>query len=328
MQKTTLFRLAAMLLLIAGFTACQKEQINTPNPEVSTTTDLTVGDRSSGNIVQVALSNPDFSTLVAAVVKTSQVNFLSTANLNATVLAPNNAAFAQLPAPFNNADNINAITDLGTIAALRGILRYHILPGKRTAAQFTNGSYQSFQSPGVPGANLVVVGRSVANEVFINGTNKVIAADVEATNGIIHVIDKVLLPPTQDIAQIAIANGNFKALLAALKKTGLNNLASQPNLNATVFAPTDAAFAQLPAPLNTAANIAAITDPATIATLRSVLRYHLIPAQVFSVDLRDALQAGTLLPNKTVTTSITGGAKVKGDGNTTGSNIIAVNIKQ
>jgi uncharacterized surface protein with fasciclin (FAS1) repeats len=329
MKKSIITRaLLALAIVVLGFTACQKEQLpTTPQevvPEVGVS-DGTVSDRSTGTIVDIAIGNPNFTALVAAVVKTSQVNFLSNGGLNATVLAPNDAAFAQLPAPFNNAANINAITNPATINTLRQILRYHVLPGRRTAAQFANGNYQTFNSPAMPNANLVTVGRSISNGVFINGNTQVIATDISATNGIIHVIDKVLLPPTQDIAQIAISNGNFTALVAALQKAGLANMASQPG-NTTVFAPTDAAFAQLPAPLNNAANISAITDPATIALLRNVLRYHMVPARVFSVDLREGLSAPTRLAGSNVTISLANGPQVQGNGNPSGSNIVAVNL--
>ncbi len=320
-------RFIGMLALatMISLTACQKEQINeTVNPTETNTSTGIVTDR-SGSIVDVAIGNPNLTALVAAVVKTNSVQFFANPNFNATVLAPTDAAFAQLPAPFNNAANISAITNPATINALRQILRYHAIAGKRNAAQFANGNYQTFQSTGIPGANQITVSRSIDNNVFINGNTQVVAVDVAATNGVVHVINKVLLPPSQDIAQIAIANGGFTALVAALKKTGL---ASSLSLfgNTTVFAPTDAAFAQLPAPLNNAANISAITDAATINTLRSVLRYHLVPARVFSPDLREALQAPTNLTGKKVTISLTGGAKVKGDGNATGSNIVLVNL--
>ncbi|MCC7244182.1 MAG: fasciclin domain-containing protein [Saprospiraceae bacterium] len=169
------------------------------------------------------------------------------------------------------------------------------------------------------------VGRSTTNGVFINGVSQVVAADIQASNGVIHVIDKVLFFPTQDIAQVAIGNGSFTALVAALQKTGLTNVLMQPGGNFTVFAPTDAAFAALPAPLNNAANISGITDAATINLLKSVLRYHLIGARVFSVDLREGLNAPTV-QGPTVNITLSGGPKVKGSGNQTGSNIVLTNI--
>ncbi|MFN8301347.1 MAG: fasciclin domain-containing protein [Saprospiraceae bacterium] len=304
-------------------TACQKDNLV---DSVTTETSGLATDRQSNTIVDIALSNPDFSTLVAAVVKTNQVAFLSGTGLDATVFAPTNAAFANLPAPFNNAQNISAISDPRQINQLRQILRYHVALGARTASQLSNGSYPTYKNAVTPNDNVLYVGRDAAGAVFINGNTKVVAADVQASNGVIHVIDKVLLFPTQDIAQIAISNGNFTALVAAVQKTGLTNALMAPTNNFTVFAPTDAAFANLPAPLNNAANIKSITDPATINLLRNVLQYHLIGARVFSADLREGISAPTLLAGNNVSITLAGGPKVKGSGNTNGSNIVATDI--
>jgi uncharacterized surface protein with fasciclin (FAS1) repeats len=306
------------------FSACQKETL--VNPATDTTTpNVQVGDRNN-TIVDIAVSNPDFSTLVAAVLKTDLAGFLSDAALNGTVFAPTNEAFAQLPFPFNNAANIGNISDPTTINTLRQIIRYHVALGRRTAAQLPNGGYKTYYSAPSPDANLIYVGRDAANAVFINGNSKVVAADVNASNGVIHVINKVLFYPTRDIVQIARNNGGFTALVAALRKTGLTNTLSQPIGNFTVFAPTDAAFAALPAPLNNAANISAITDPATINTLRNVLLYHAVGARVFSADLRDNINAGTVFPGGNLNITLVGGPKVKGTGNTNGSNIVLTDL--
>lgn len=311
--------------LLSGFFACQKEAlVETNTPDFSVSGAAT--DRSAGTIVDIAVSNPDFSTLVAAVLKTNLAGFLSKADLKATVFAPNNAAFAALPAPFNNAQNIGAITDPGQIKFLAQVIKYHVALGARTATQLTNGAYNTYKTAATPNDNSIYVGRSIAGDVYINGVSKVIAANIQADNGIIHVIDKVLFFPTQDVAQIAIKNGNFTALVAALRKTGLANVFTSPTTNATVFAPTDAAFAALPAPLNNAANIGSITDAATINTLRNVLLYHVVGARVFSVDLREGLAAPTLLAGKSVKISLAGGATVKGDANSAASKIVLTDL--
>ena len=324
--STRLSRFAPLAaLLFLGFASCQKETL--PSPSLpSRAAEGSLSDRSGNTVVDIAISNPDFSTLVAAVVKTGQVELLSAGTLNATVFAPTNAAFAQLPAPFNNVTNINAITDPLTINTLRQVIRYHVSPTKRTAAQLTNGSYKTYKNATTPNDNQIYVGRTDAGDVYINGVSKVVATDIQASNGTIHVINKVLFFPTQDIAQIAIGNGNFKALVAALQKTGLANTFFQPIGDLTVFAPTDAAFAQLPAPLNNAQNIKNISDPATVNTLRNVLLYHVIGARVFSVDLREGIQPGTLLSGKKVSITLASGPKVKGDGNATGSSIIITDL--
>ncbi len=311
-----------LLAILFSVTACQKEQITTSQALESAGL---ATDRNSNTIVDIAIANPDFSTLVAAVVKTNSVAFFSKSTLNGTVFAPNNAAFAQLPAPFNNAQNINSITNPLDIKFLQQVLRYHVVTGSKTAAQLPNGGYNTYKTAFTPNDNKLFVSRSIANEVVINGKSKVIAADIQADNGIIHVIDNVLLPPTKDITQIAYSNGSFTALMAALQKTGLVNTLTAINTNVTVFAPTDAAFAQLPAPLNNAANIKAITDAGTINTLRTVLLYHVVGGRVFSADLREGISVPMLAGGNT-SISLMGGATVKGTGNSTGSNIVLTDL--
>lgn len=303
--------------------ACRKENLteNVPTADLN----QAVSERNN-TVVDIAVSNPDFSILVAGVLKTELAGLLSGASLNGTVFAPNNAAFQQLPFPFNSVDAINSITDPLVINQLRNIIRYHVVVGARTAAQLTNGQYNTRFGAATPNGGSVFVGRSIAGEVFVNGVCKVIAADIAASNGVIHVIDRVLLPPTQDIYMIARGNSNFSALVAAIKKTGLVSAVQFKSGNYTVFAPTDAAFAQLPAPLNSAANIRNISDPATINLLRNVLQYHVLGSRVFSVDLREGISAPTVLAGNNVSVTLVGGPKVKGSGNTTGSNIILTNI--
>ncbi|MEI6408624.1 MAG: fasciclin domain-containing protein [Bacteroidota bacterium] len=318
---------ALCLAITLAFSACQKEQLVSSATSTATNNGAgVVSDRNNGTIVDIAVSNPAFTTLVAAVLKTNLAGFLSDAALNGTVFAPTNDAFAQLPYPFNDANGINSITDPKTIATLRAIVQYHVLTGKRNAAQLTNGSYNTYKNAATPNDNLLYVGRSANNDVYLNGNVKVTAVDIQASNGVIHVINKVLFFPTQDILQIAAGNGGFTALVAAIKKTGLTGVVTLPQGNFTVFAPTDAAFAALPAPLNNAANIKSITDQATIDLLRNVLRYHLIGARVFSADLREGITAPTVLAGNNVSISLAGGAKVKGTGNSTGSNIVLTDL--
>lgn len=321
-----MIRLSKSLLLIltvfAGLTACQKEQLSEIQPVGSLNT---ASERTGNTVVDIALSNPDFSILVAAVVKTNMVGFFAGDNLNGTVFAPTNAAFAQLPAPFNSANGINGITEAKDIKFLSQVLRYHVALGRRNAAQLPNGGYATYKSATTPNDNQLYVSRNVANEVIINGNTKVVAADIQADNGVIHVIDKVLFFPSSDLAQIAVGNGNFTALVAALKKTGLLNTIMSPTTNVTVFAPTDAAFAQLPAPLNNAANIKGISDAATINTLRTVLLYHLVGGRVFSADLREGINVPMLAAGNTFIT-LAGGPKVKGNSNPAGSNIVITDL--
>src|SRR6185437_12408757 len=136
--------------------------------------------------------------------------------------------------------------------------------------------------------------------------------------GVIHVIGNALMPPSGNIVQMAQADTSLSYLVAAVLRANLQGALSG-NGPFTVFAPTNAAFRSAGFP--TIASIQA----APSATLTSILTYHVIGARVFSSDLSNGLQASTLNGGK-VTIGLTSGATVKGNGNSSPSNIIATNI--
>jgi uncharacterized surface protein with fasciclin (FAS1) repeats len=148
-------------------------------------------------------------------------------------------------------------------------------------------------------------------------------ADVAASNGVIHIIGKVLLPPSGNLVEMAQADTSFSYLVAAVVRAseGSTNVAQVLSGAGpfTVFAPTNDAFRAAGFP--TIASIQA-ADP---AVLTSILTYHVIPARVFSSDLTDGEQAPTVNGGK-VTIGLTSGATVKGNSNAMASNIIATNI--
>ena len=314
----SLRRLPVLLATLLGvaLASCSDDDTPPPTPQP--------------NIVQVAQSNPDFSTLVAAVVKADLATTLSGTG-PFTVLAPTNAAFAQLAAPFNSAASITAITDPAQVAALRSILLYHVLAGRKAAADFPTGA--SAQATAKPASatgvndNTVYVSKGSAG-VFINGSTKVVTADVAASNGIIHAIDKVLLPPTSTIAGIvtAAAAGSpaqFRSLLAALQRPAVAAVlvaAASPSSNITVFAPTDAAFAALLTQLGYT-SLSQVSD----ATLLAVLQLHVVGSRVFSADLSSGPVTTLGGP---VTVAVNGNAvTVRGNGNgTNAANVVAANI--
>lgn len=285
------------------------------------------------NIVQIAQSLPIFRSLVAAVVKTGLAGTLSSASLNATVFAPTDAAFAKLPAPFNNQTNINNITDPAQIDALRNILLYHVLGSEVRRNQVPGGrSSAATLKPEVISNDNKIYFSNNLGLLLVNGNSLVLLANVDASNGIIHVIDDVLLPPTQTIAGIATANPAFSTLVAALVKTNLVGAFTGTG-NFTVYAPTNAAFASLPAPFNNAANINAISDPAQISALANILKYHVTDSRYFTWDLGILSQITTIAPGpNNKIKGILGLNKgwVKGNTNSnfsqiTPSNILAVN---
>jgi transforming growth factor-beta-induced protein len=137
--------------------------------------------------------------------------------------------------------------------------------------------------------------------VMINNSVSVTTADIEASNGVIHVVDKVILPPT--VVNIALANDNFTTLVQAVLKAGLVDA-----LNAdgpfTVFAPTNAAFEALFAQLGVSG-----IDDLTAEQLTPILLYHVVPGNVVSTELTSG-EVGTLNGDRNLTVDLTSGVKI------------------
>jgi uncharacterized surface protein with fasciclin (FAS1) repeats len=141
----------------------------------------------AGTIVDVAAGNPDFSTLVAAVQAAGLAETLSGAG-PFTVFAPTNAAFEALPAGV-----VDALLLPENKETLAKILTYHVVPGNVMAADVTAGDVAT-----VEGQNIAI---ATEGGVTVNGA-KVVQTDVVGSNGVIHVIDAVLLPPDVDAAAL------------------------------------------------------------------------------------------------------------------------------
>ncbi len=228
-----------------------------------------------GNIVEVAEGAGTFTTLLAA---------LDTAELTATlegegpftVFAPSDEAFTAFLAEAElTADDL--LADPG----LSQILLYHVVVGAEI------GSADLTAGPFTTGADLTAIAATEGG-VAINGID-VVTADVPASNGVIHVIDGVLLPPT--IAELAGYAGGFDTLLTAVTQEGLAEPLSDAEGTFTVFAPTDTAFGDLLTALEiTAADLLAfeLEAFAPYISLSKVLQYHVIAgAAVESGDVED-----------------------------------------
>jgi len=155
--------------------------------DADTASETTEQQQDVGTIVDVASSNPDFSTLVAAVAAADLVETLSGTG-PFTVFAPTNDAFAALPAGV-----LDALLLPENKAVLAQILTYHVVAGKVMAADVTDGDVATVEGQ--------TVALSTMSGVTVNGAN-VIAADVETSNGVIHGIDRVILPPGVDVAKL------------------------------------------------------------------------------------------------------------------------------
>ncbi len=275
-------------------------------------------------VVDIALSSPDFSILVAALQEADLVSALQ-GDGPFTVFAPTNAAFeALLTALDITAAELLAQPDLAKV------LLYHVVSGKVFAEDITDGMV----------AETLNEGQSLTftlGSVFINDDTTVTTADLEALNGVVHVIDSVLIPANftlvldedvddddeemvtyETVVDIALSSPDFSILVAALQKAGLVDalLGDGPF---TVFAPTNVAFETLLAQLGiTAEELLESED------LSKVLLYHVISGKVFSTDITDGLEAPTLNDGLTLVFTL-GSVIINGDVNVVTADIEAGN---
>jgi transforming growth factor-beta-induced protein len=227
--------------------------------------------KSKPTIVELAVSNPDLSSLVAAVQKAGLVDTLS-AKGRFTVFAPTNAAFAATLKQLGFA-NLEAVP----VDALKGILLDHVVANSRFSSQgLRNHDYNNRRPEAIGGLALNPDGARNDGRLTINGVN-VVAADNMASNGVVHVIDQVLLDPDPrpSIAEIAIGNPDLSSLVAAAKKAGLVDLLNgNGSQQFTVFAPTNAAFAALLSSLGLKS-----LDEVPAETVKAILLDHVLTTE-------------------------------------------------
>jgi transforming growth factor-beta-induced protein len=244
------------------------------------------------DIVDTAIADGRFTTLVAAIQAAGLVDALK-AEGPFTVFAPTDDAFAALPEGTLESlllpENKQQLTD---------ILLYHVVSGKVMAADVTGLS----AAPTLLGKDLAV--KVDMGNVYINEA-KVIITDIETSNGVIHVIDAVLLPPAEEaasntIVDIAVADGRFTTLVAALQAAGLVETLSGEG-PFTVFAPTDDAFALLPA-----GTLDSLLLPENKQRLTDILLYHVVSGKVMAADVVGLTSAPTV-PGKDITITVKDG---------------------
>ncbi len=301
MKRFSVLSILLVLALLVG--AC-----STPAPAASPTAVPTMAPEPTAvpapelmDIVDTAAAAGSFTTLLAAADAAGLVDALK-GDGPLTVFAPTDDAFAALPD-----GTVEAL--FADPEALAAILLYHVVPGKVMAADVTDG----LVAETLNGARVTF---STMGGVMINGAN-IVATDVETSNGVIHVIDAVILPPApeaalMDIVDTAAAAGSFNTLLAAAEAAGLVD-ALKGDGPFTVFAPTDDAFAALP----DGTVEALLADPEALA---DILLYHVVPGKVMAADVTDGLEAETL-HGATVSFSTMGGVMIND------ANIVATDIE-
>jgi transforming growth factor-beta-induced protein len=239
----------------------------------------------SKDVVDTAVSAGKFGTLVAAVEAAGLVQTLK-GDGPFTIFAPTDDAFENLPE--GTLDSLLKPENRGQLAA---ILTYHVVPGRVSAA----AAYGLSNAKTVNGQRLDISRRDGKLSI---GEASIVATDIDCTNGVIHVIDRVLLPEQKRIPAIANQAGTFKTLLAAATAAGLVDVLNSDG-PFTVFAPTDEAFAQLPE-----GTVESLLRPENKDRLVDVLKYHVLSGRIYSEQAADAGRASTL-QGQTVETSVT-----------------------
>jgi len=259
------------VLLIAAFVLAACSPAATPMPTTipSTAPKPTAAPTAApSSIVDIAVADGRFTTLVAALQAAGLVDTLKGKG-PFTVFAPTDDAFKKLPA-----GTVESLLLPENLETLKSILLYHVVDGAVMASDVAKmTSAMSLQGD-------AVTIKDEMGKVYINDA-QVVIPDIEASNGVIHVIDSVLLPPEKPgtIVDVAIADGRFTTLAAALQAAGLvDALKGEGPL--TVFAPTDDAFAKLPA-----GTVESLLLPENLKTLKSILLYHVVDGTYMSTDL-------------------------------------------
>ena len=272
------------------------------------------------NIVEIAMDTPDLSNLVAAlsVADGNLVDVLSGGEF--TVLAPTNEAFET----FLAANGFMSLSEVPT-DVLSNILLNHVISGTVNSTNLVDAGsgYSTTNASNMDGDNLSLY-FDTSSGVTFNGISSVVAADIVASNGIVHVVDEVIGLPT--VVTFAVSNPALSTLVAAMTTEGLSvdivsilSSSDEPS-PFTVFAPTNDAFGSLLAELE----LNALGD-IPVSILEATLGTHVAPeANVRSTDLVDGMSVNTI--SSTITVSLSDGAKlIDSDGRE--SNIVAVDIQ-
>jgi transforming growth factor-beta-induced protein len=283
--------------------------------------DTPVSNPELGTIVEIAIDTPDLSNLVAALGAADGDLVTTLSGGEFTVLAPTNAAFET----FLSENGFATLGDVPT-DVLANILLNHVISGSVSSSDLATlgAGYSTTNAINADGDNLSIY-FDTSDGVVFNGISSVAAADVTASNGIVHVVDAVIGLPT--VVTFATADPTFETLVAALTRedhqedfVSILSSSDEP-APLTVFAPTNAAFGDLLSFLgySTLAEI-------DLGLLENVLGMHVVPeANVRSGDLTEGMEAVTVA-DETITFSLTTAPNIT-DPNGFVSNIIVVDVQ-
>lgn len=300
----TKWALALLMVFVFSFTACDDDDDTMPTV--------------SSDIVDIAQNDGRFTSLVVAL---TQANLVSTLQGTGpfTVFAPTDEAFDAFLT-----DNAFASLDEVPNDVLTSVLLNHVVAGKALSTDLSTG-YLSSSATEASTSNPLSIYVNLASGVELNGISSVSQANVEASNGVIHVVDAVIGLPT--VVTHALANENFTSLVAALTRDDLTTdyvsiLSGDGPF--TVFAPTNDAFQAL---LDSNDDWSTLADIPT-ATLEAVLNYHVVSgSNVLSTDLGNGQNVTTISDDASFTINLDGGNASITDAQGRTSNIIATDVQ-
>ncbi|WP_418263385.1 fasciclin domain-containing protein [Flavobacterium faecale] len=297
-------RFLAMIAIIAFTTVSCTDDSNDPTPTDNT-------------ITGIAARTADFSILVQALTKAELATTLQ-GSTEYTVFAPTNAAFTA----FLATTTYNSINEVPK-EVLTQILLNHVLTGTKKSTDLSTGYVKTLAKGSASTTNTLSMFVNTAdNKVKLNGVATVTTANVIATNGVIHVVDKVIGLPT--IVTHADANPNFSTLATIVKSSAQTAVATALTTNTTpltVFAPTNAAF-------TAALGAGGFANGATDAQVTKVLQYHVTAAgNVLAASLTNGQIVPMITsPVQNITIDLTAGAKIT-DKSATKANIIVTDVQ-
>ncbi len=251
---------------------------------------------SDKNIVETAVAAGSFTTLATLLGKAELIDALSGEG-PFTVFAPVDAAFAKI-----DPKTVESLLKKENKAALQDILKFHVVSGKvmaKDVVKLTNATTLNGQRVDI---------RVDEGTVYIDGA-KVTTVDIECSNGVIHVIDTVVMPVSQNLVEVAAGAKSFGTLLAAAKAAGLaETLAKRGPF--TIFAPNDEAFAKLPK-----GTVESLLKPENKDQLIAILKHHVVSGRVYAdqaakLDKAPTIGGTELAVSITREAAMIGGAKI------------------
>tara|TARA_R110002096_G_scaffold238027_3_gene429346 strand:- start:37078 stop:38067 length:990 start_codon:yes stop_codon:yes gene_type:complete len=307
MKKFRLITMVSMALFLSStFIACSDDDDGTTPPAGNGG-----GNGSDQTIAQIASENDQTDSLVVALSQAGLVDLFNAPG-SYTVFAPTNEAFRN----FLASNSFSSISDIPT-ATLTAVLQYHVLGSVVRSTDLNDNSYATTINQTGPNGTATVIEIDVTGGVKLNNTANVTAADVNASNGVIHIIDEVISP--RSLVELVLLDERFTSLVDALTAYNFGYVSVlEGNGPFTVFAPTNQAFADLLAS-NPAWNQVSDIDS---TTLGAVLTYHVINgSNIQAGDLTQGAQVTTLQGNA-LTIDLSNGAQLS----TTSMNQGNVNI--